>query len=230
VRAVGVTLHHVPFLARHHMYMVDYSPHTCLLAGHTHLQHALFFSHTVCAGHTQKCTAQQPQLQQSACAQPPHTRAVQAAHQLKTECTPCTITLHQLHQGTDRVQRVPGFSTANTSRSSLTATTYPLKTARLSVTAEPVHPVPCRAEHTHCHNFPPLGQNCKPKLPQDSPDSQTRADGLVCQAGDNVYVALQSCKQLQSQHGRLADMRICCTGNARSEASLATALKQLCCC
>jgi len=153
-----------------------------------------------------------------------------AAHQLKTECTPCTITLHQLHQGTDRVQRVPGFSTANTSRSSLTATTYPLKTARLSVTAEPVHPVPCRAEHTHCHNFPPLGQNCKPKLPQDSPDSQTRADGLVCQAGDNVYVALQSCKQLQSQHGRLAGMHICCTGNARSEASLATALKQLCCC
>jgi hypothetical protein len=180
--AVGVTLHHVPFLARHHMYMVGYSPHTCLLAGHTHTHtsNMLSFSHTPCVPGTHKnaehnnrnCNKQHVRnhhtygCASSSCAVQQHTNSKLNVH------ITYTITLHQLHRSTDRVQHVPGFSTANTFRSSLTATTYPLKTARLSVTAEPVHSVHCRAEHTHCHNFPPLGQNCKPKLPQDSPDSQ----------------------------------------------------------
>lgn len=82
------------------------TPHMPACRTHTHLQHALFFTHTVCVGHTQKSRAQ-TQLQQSACAQPPHTRLSKqqlrcaAAHQLKTECTPCAIRLHQLHRSTD---------------------------------------------------------------------------------------------------------------------------------
>lgn len=94
------------------------TPHMPACRTHTSNMHS--FSHTPCVPSTHKNAQHNNRSCNSQPVRNHHThglckqqlRCAAAQPQLKTECTPGTITLHQLHRGTDRVQRVPGFSTA----------------------------------------------------------------------------------------------------------------------